>query len=147
MHRSAHGKLFRLRRMTTRSFQLFKEFGVGRQLASPVEVFQELLHILHGIHDAVQLKAQAPFRFQLAVADQAGHRVVCGVIIIEHFVELPDEFPLPALTEPKLAVRWRGPQVDQQSARSQDAMRFLQGMNHALRGHSSEGPGEDGDVE
>lgn len=40
-----------------------------------------------------------------------------------------------------------GVDVDQATIRFEQAMDFLQGMNHALMFHSSKRPGEDGDVE
>jgi hypothetical protein len=112
-----------------------------------IEVGQPVARLLNRVHDAVKLHLHAPLRLQHSGAHNLRDGRICSSIFIEYLMQRTDLDPAPTFAQPKTPVSGCGPQIDQYSIWLEDALRLVQGMNHALNGHSSEGPGENHRVE
>ena len=129
------------------AFEPFQERGVRRYFAANIEFGQPLAAILQGIHDPVELDLHAPPSTEQALTQHLSDGCIRGMIIVQYLVQPAEQLPAAALTQTKLAMRRCGPEIEQYAVGLEDAVRLLQGMNHALLGHSSEHPREHGDVE
>jgi hypothetical protein len=76
-----------------------------------------------------------------------GNRSVRGVVVVKNFMQRSDRAPAAALAQAQLPVLRRRTEIDQYPILFEDAVRLVQGMNHALKSHSSEYPGEHNNVE
>ncbi len=117
------------------------------EVAPLIEVGYEISKILGRVHHAVELESHPLLRSQITVPDHLDDGCVCGIVIIQDLMEITRGSPMPSFSDADPAVCRRGSQIDQYAIRPEDTMCLLQGMNHALGGHSSERPGEDHDIE
>ena len=98
----------------------------------------------------IRQKVELPSLFdgkELAL-DSPGQRVVCLGTALREVVRLGfrEQEPAALMDLDQLWAK-RGVDVDKTPRRLQQAVDLLKGMNHALWGHSTQGPGEDREVE
>lgn len=105
------------------------------------------MEILHPVHDTIEPELGAGLTLEQTVPNHARDRAIRGVILIEGLAHHADQAPAPPLSQPDAPVLGRRTQVDEQAAGSQHPVCFAEGMDHALAGHSSQGPGKNHAVE
>lgn len=76
-----------------------------------------------------------------------GDGSVGSMIVLEILSHDPRQTVFAARRNSDTAMDGRGPQIDQKTFGFEDSVSFAEGIDHALVGHSSQGPGENDSTE
>jgi hypothetical protein len=115
---------------------------MGRvDLANPgVEVIQR-------VHDMLAIKLYARFDNEQAFVYYVSDGTISGTVIVKHILHGGKVYEPAGARDSDMAIDKGGAQVNQDAIRLEYSMRFVEGMNHARMGDSSQGPGEHRPVE
>lgn len=130
------------------AFDQADEPVVRGAFAAVGEVGEPFSKLVKCVHHAIAGKPGATFGFEPAFAHDLGDGPVRCTIVVKLFAHDPRQPVEVALRDHSdAAVHGGRTQIDQQTVGLKDTVSFAEGMDHALVGHSSQGPGKDHGIE
>lgn len=129
------------------AFDQADEPVVRRAFAAAGEVGEPFPKLVKGVHQAVAGKPGAAFGPEQAVAHDSGDGTVRRTIVIKLFSHDPRQPVAVALRDSDTSMHGGGAQIDQETVGLKDTVSFAEGIDHALVGHSSQGPGKNHGIE
>jgi hypothetical protein len=105
------------------------------------------VEVIQCVHDALAIKFCARFDNEQAFVDNEFDGTISGTVIVKHVLHGGKVYEAASARDPDMAIDKSGAQVNQDAIRLEYSMRFVEGMNHARMGDSSQDPGEHRPVE
>src|SRR5205085_5923345 len=121
--------------------------GMRGQHAPLTELGEPGAELVERIHRALELELEPPAGAKPALAQHPRHRAIGGVVLVEALAHHAETAPATAHADADVPMLRRGTEIHEDATGTYDPVGFAQGMDHALSGHSSEGPGEHHGVE
>lgn len=118
-----------------------------RAFAAADKIIKPLAKFVERIHHAIAGNSSAASRPEQAFIQDLLDGTIGGVIVFEGLSHDPAQTIPAVVRETDAAMHGGRAKIDQNTFRLEDSVRFAEGMDHALVGHSSQRPGEHDDVE
>ena len=111
------------------------------------KVGQPFLKFIERIKHSITGESGTACGLEPAFAHDMRDCAVRRKIVIKRLSHYPAQTVGTPLSDADAATDRRGTQIDQETFTFKNTMSFAEGMDHALMGHSSEGPGKDDGIE
>ena len=124
------------------AFNLVSQPIVGRQSTALHKLIYPGAELIYSVHHAPAIKAGSPLGFEQIILQDLHDRLVGGPVIVKLFPHAAEYLKLSVARNSHATMHRGRTQVNQNAVRFEHPVCFVQGMNHALLGHSSQGPRE-----
>ena len=119
---------------------------VGREFPQGNEFARPDAKLVESVHDPIAIEADRLFSLEQTLAHDMGDGAIGGIIVVKPLAHGVEVLVTTSAYNAHAAMHRGRTQINEEAIPLEHAPGFVEGMNHALMGYSSQHPSEDHEV-